>query len=207
MRSRATGRGAGASLAYGKKLRARERKSRAFLDTSPLLVCESAVDAGQRWAGSTGLADRDEPMELAVVKCRAVCLAFAEHELISVVGDQVDVDTLGARVEFDALPACHAVRRCETIADLLVGEEHREYVLVHRSGHQTVEAIHGRRFAPTCADYRQHMPAAAGMTRDGLCELVMKDPEFLGGSRTRRRPGGRRSCCDGSPEEVSVGVA
>jgi hypothetical protein len=40
-----------------------------------------------------------------------------------------------------------------------------------------------------------------------LTGRYMKHPEFLGGSRTRRRPGGRRCSDDGSPEEVSVGVA
>jgi hypothetical protein len=38
-------------------------------------------------------------------------------------------------------------------------------------------------------------------------ESDVKDPEFLGGSRTRLRPGGWRCFCDGSPEEVFVGVA
>ena len=40
-----------------------------------------------------------------------------------------------------------------------------------------------------------------------MSRLGVKDPEFFGGSRTRRRPGGRRCYDDGSPEEVSVGVA
>jgi hypothetical protein len=35
----------------------------------------------------------------------------------------------------------------------------------------------------------------------------LKHPEFCGGSRTRCRPGGRRCSVDGSPEEVSVGLA
>src|SRR5581483_5337730 len=47
----------------------------------------------------------------------------------------------------------------------------------------------------------------AGLMGVLLEEVEMKHPGFLGGSRTRRRLGGGRCCEDGSPEEVSVGVA
>jgi hypothetical protein len=56
----------------------------------------------------------------------------------------------------------------------------------------------------TCGELRAagRLSATSAQRQDEL-----KHPEFLGGSRTRRRPGGRRCSGDGSPEEVFRGVA